>query len=424
MATSDLQPNVTDPTDETLLTYVDVAIAGADASIVSDISWVQLVLAESILTPGLQTALKVQNNSNFLGGKNFDSIKGLPLNLSIKRPSLAKYGFPTTLDISQTLYRLGGRSATSYNQEDERKLINQSIEEMTLHACDPTLLNDAANLVSKSWKCTTPDAIVAEVLSGCAGARKLDIESCEPARDFVAENKHPFQVVQQQANAALANGNDPSFLHFMTFEGASSGQGTHHFKSLYSMTQEGAIVDLSYAQLYAYSNPTAIMTYTFPCDFDLLSDILNSVGSDGADIGSLAGFNFATGSFSLFGNQAQGCGIGGGAYKIATTNMGSEMFEYSCPDYTSTYLLKRQARMGMLEKNKIALRLTVPWNPIYNVGKMIKVSLYNPQDKTQRQLKYGSGDYLIVALVHNIIAGGYSTITIDCVSRTVGQGQV
>ena len=77
MATSDLQPNVTDPTDETLLTYVDVAIAGADASIVSDISWVQLVLAESILTPGLQTALKVQNNSNFLGGKNFDSIKVL-----------------------------------------------------------------------------------------------------------------------------------------------------------------------------------------------------------------------------------------------------------------------------------------------------------------------------------------------------------
>lgn len=414
----DLSPQTTDPSNIDILTSVDVAFEGADSSIVSDISWTQVVLAESILTPGLQTSIKLNNNSNFLNGKNFDSVKGIPLYLKMTRPSVGE------MQLRQTIYRLGGRSATKPLEQDNRKLINRAVEELTFHACDPTLLNDAANLVSKSWKCTTPSQITAEVLAGCADARNLYIEPSDPARDFIAENKHPFQVVQQQANAALAAGNDPSFLHFMTYEGAENGYGRHHFRSLYSMTKQASIANLIYAEQNAYNNPYSIMSYYFPCDFDLLSDILNSVGSNGADIGSLAGFNFASGAFSLFGNQALGCGIGGGSYKIAGSNMGTEMFEYSCPDYTSTYLLKRQARMGMLEKDKIALRITVPWNPIYNVGKMITVSLYNPQDTTQTQLKYGSGDYLIVALVHNIVAGGYSTITLDCVSRTVGQGQV
>ena len=413
---------VSNPDDPDLLTSVAVTIDGASPDIVNDISWVQLVLAESILVPGLQTSLKVQNNSNY-PGKNFDSVKGLPLALTIKRKILGRYGFNDTMQISQTLYRLGGRSTTTPNSEDNRKLINRAVEELTFHACDPTLLNDAANLVSKSWKCTTPNAIAAEVLSSCAGAKNLNIEPSDPARDYIAENKHPFQVVSQQANAALANGNDPSFLHFMTYEKAETGQGTHHFRSLYTMTQQPSIIDLSYTQLYSYENPTSISSYYFPCDFDLLSDILNGVGSSGADISSLAAFNPQRGSFSLFGNQALGCGIGGGSYKIAMTNQGSESAEYSCPDFVSTYMLKRQARMGLLEKDKIALRLTVPWNPIYNVGKMITISLVNPDNDT-RQLKYGSGDYLIVALVHNIIAGGFSTITIDCVSRRVGQGEV
>ena len=79
--------------------------------------------------------------------------------------------------------------------------------------------------------------------------------------------------------------------------------------------------------------------------------------------------------------------------------------------------------MALLEKDKIALRLTVPWNTIYNVGKVIRIKLYNAEVGT-KGFNYGSGDYLITSLIHNIKSGGYSTITMDCVSKTVGQGEV
>jgi hypothetical protein len=169
---------------------------------------------------------------------------------------------------------------------------------------------------------------------------------------------------------------------------------------------------------------TIFVHYTFPCDFDLLSDILNGVGDTGADISSLAIFNPLIGLFSLLGNQDIGCGIGGGVYKIAMSNQGSAGEQYMCPDFVSTYLEKRQARMALLERDKIALRITVPWNTIYNVGKIIKIRLYNSESGSSKIENYGSGDYLIVSLIHNIKAGGYSTITMDCVSKTVGQGEV
>ena len=417
----------TDTSDSDNYTSCEVSIEGSSDNIISDTSWTNIILAESILTPGLQTSIKFQSYTDLLPIKNFDDVKGLPISIYIKKPSLADapYYLPFDKTIVQTLYRLGGRSSTDANATNNRKLINRTVEELTLHACDETLLNDAASLVSKMWKCTTPSAITDEVLRSCAGAKNLNIEQCDPARDFVAENKHPFGVVAQQANAALAGGNDPSFLHFMTYEKAESGQGTHHFRSLKTMTQQAPIMKLKYDQTgSSYTKPDSIMNYYFPCDFDLLSDILNGVGSNGADMNSLALFNPSKGIFSLLGNQATGCGIGGGAYKIAQSNQGSEKAEYSCPDFVSTYLLKRQARMALLEKDKIALRLTVAWNPIYHVGKMINIELLNNTSGKESYLRYGSGDYLIVALVHNIKAGGYSTITIDCVSKTVGEGQV
>ena len=416
--TSSEIPEVT-ANDADSLTTIELGVEDADPNIFDDFTIREVQLAESLLTPGLQTSFKVHSYFHSIPVKNFDTFKNKNLVIRIDRPGLSSYFEKTSLDISQTLYRLGGRSSTSPLTTDNRKLINRSVEELTFHACDKTLLNDAANLVSKSWKCTTPSAIVEEVLSTCAGARVLDIEDCDPAKDFVAENKHPFQVVSQQANAALAAGNDPSFVHYMTYE----NYGTHHFRSLYSLSQQAPIIELEYNMIgSSYSYPYSIMNYTFPCDFDLLSDILNGVGSSGADINSLAIFNPLIGLFSLMGDQSVGCGIGGGVYKIAMSNQGSAGDQFSCPDFVSTYLPKRQARMALLERDKIALRLTVPWNPIYNAGKVIKINLKNDQDSSI--LNYGSGNYLIVSLIHTIRSGGYSTITMDCVSQTVGQGEV
>jgi hypothetical protein len=68
------------------------------------------------------------------------------------------------------------------------------------------------------------------------------------------------------------------------------------------------------------------------------------------------------------------------------------------------------------------LRLTVPWYPELHAGKVIHIELQNKVENTL--LNYGSGDYLIVSLTHNIKRGGMATTTMDCVSTTVGEGVV
>jgi hypothetical protein len=164
------------------------------------------------------------------------------------------------------------------------------------------------------------------------------------------------------------------------------------------------------------------MTHSFPCDFDLLSDILNGVDENGVDINSLMIFNPVMKTFSLLGNQAIGCGMGGGVIKGSLSNSGSAQQQNSCPDDVQTHLLKRQARMALLEQDKIALRLVVPWNPELHAGKIITLTLNNKEDPDQ--LNYGSGDYLIVSMTHNLKLGGFSTSTMDCVSKTVGSGGI
>jgi hypothetical protein len=106
------------------------------------------------------------------------------------------------------------------------------------------------------------------------------------------------------------------------------------------------------------------------------------------------------------------------------SNQGSAEKQNSCPDYAHLFVHKRQARMGLLEQDKIALRIMVPWKPILNVGKIIKLSLPNKADETGATLNYGSGDYLIVSMKHHIKRRQPATITMDCVSRTVGIGVV
>ena len=244
-------------------------------------------------------------------------------------------------------------------------------------------------------------------------------------RDYTAENIHPFQVVTQQANASLANGNDPSFVHYMTYENF----GTHHFRSIASLAKEPPPIKKAF--LYSetgatsgYANPYSILTYSFPCDFDLLSDVLNGIDTDGSFINSLTTFNPLSATFSLFGNQALDCGIGGGVYNVTKTNYDTEQAQDMCRMEVEKYLLKRQARMSLLEQDKIALRFTVPWNPLLHAGKTVDVELKRKGTKNANDFLYGTGRYLIVNLVHNIKNGGYSTTTMECVAQTAGQGIV
>ena len=174
----------------------------------------EILLNESILNPGLQTIVTLQSDI-YMPGKNLDSFKNSIMGLSLS----SRNG---SMTIDQKIYRLDNREFMPINVGPT--------EEFSLHACDQSLLNDAKSLVSKSWKCETPDTIVKYVLQSCAGVRNIDVQSSQPSRDYIAENIHPFQVVVQQANVAL-DGDDPSFVHYMTYK----NNGTHHFRSLKSL---------------------------------------------------------------------------------------------------------------------------------------------------------------------------------------------
>ena len=413
-------PNFTDfiSSPERYTTSFEVNFEGATKKnplLFLDLSPKEINMTESLLTPGLQTSIVLQSFFHEPFTKVLDNFKSAVADITVVKGILSDFGYPNNMQISTRIYRL-----------DNRKLINNNIEEFTLHGCDDTLLTDARNLVSKSWKCVSPSSVVNEILDTCVGAKTKDVESSGPGRDYIAENIHPFQVINQQADVALAGSTDPSFVHYMTYENFTQGdpRGTHHFRSLRSLTAPTSGVARFFSQETAsatgYGHPESIITYSFPCDFDYLSDILNGVDLDGSQMASLAVFNPMLKMSSLLGNKAAGCGNGRGNYMTSMTNYNSAKDQDSCNTDVEKHLLLRQARMSLLEEDKIALRLTVPWNPVLHAGNIIEVYFYNKgQDSYEN---FGSGFYLIHSMTHNLKTGGYGTTTMDCVSRSVGGG--
>lgn len=391
-----------------LISVYNFTISGGDGEL-EQTTIKEIVLAESLTTPGLQTFVTLQSFVYTPFNKNFDNFKNKTISFNLVRENTGK-----SLLVAQQVYRLANRNMMPTN-------VGQT-EEMTIHACDQTLLNDAKTLVSRSWKCTRPSDIVSYVLSSCVGARQTDVEQADPSRDYIAENIHPFQVIAQQSNVALAQGDDPSFVHYMTYRNL----GTHHFRSLKSLTQAGAGFQFQHAETGwvnngGYANPRAVISFMFPCDFDYLSDLLNGIDENGSNQNALAVFNPVAKSMSLLGNQTKGCGMGGFNYKQGLTNGGTSKEQDSCDFGVEKYLLKRQARMSLLERDKIGLRIVVPWNPDIHAGDMINLTWNN---KNAGGLVYGSGDYLVVSMQHSVRLGGFSTTTMDCVSRTVGNGGI
>jgi len=95
-----------------------------------------------------------------------------------------------------------------------------------------------------------------------------------------------------------------------------------------------------------------------------------------------------------------------------------------CEDNSHLYIHKRQARMALLDQDKVALRIIVPWNPMLNAGKVIELVLPNKNNPDGITRNYGSGTYLIASLKHSIRREQPAVITMDCVSTTVGTGEV
>jgi hypothetical protein len=402
------------------LTDFGIGIEGVSAKFLRDVSVQQVTLTESLLTPSLATSVTLQDTIHTNPVKVLDEFAMKNMALTIQRPVLEAYGIDPTLEVNQQIYRL-----------EKRRPHNYGVEQYVIQACDPSLLNDARKRVSYSWPAATPDTVVKDVLTKCL---KVDvapeIESSDPPRTYFANNIHPFQVIAQQADVALAEGNDPSFIHYMTYE----QWGTHKFKSLKKLTQEAVVFECEYTEKGAgagYVSPHNIISYEFPCDFDALSDILNGVDPvTGQSINSSIIQHPYSGTRVVYGDATLDCGMGGANVRDAHTNIGTGPAAGTQETGVEKYLHLRQARISLLNQDKIALRITLPFNPTLHVGQMIKCTFWNktPQENFSGAMQllddYGTGDYLIATMTHVLKAGGFGITVLDLVSKTVGIGVV
>jgi hypothetical protein len=400
-------------TDLYLTTLKCVVDVGNDVK--EELQLNELYLTESLMTPGLQTTLIAQNRINVPSGlKNLDELRGATVHIEAERPIIKKFYTDIKSDFvtNQKIYRLSNRELLSYNVED-----------LQLDACDPTLIADALTFVSKSWSCQTASDVVYDVLQHCIQPQNMEIEDSFPPKDYIAENIHPFQIVTQQAEGTLSMSKmDPSFVHFMTYQNTDHTDiPTHNFKAVSTLSSQPSMFTFTYSAKTGvdqnYAKPSDIMKYSFPCDFDLLSDALNGFDENGNEILSLISYNPFSGTVSNFGPMGD-CGI---SPFSAATNLGTAEDQASCNTDIEKFLIKRKARMALLEQDKIALRMTVPFSPFLNVGRVITAKFINSADSGET---YGSGDYLIVNMTHNIKIGGFGTTVLDCVSNTVAAGIV
>lgn len=377
-----------------------------------DTSVKEVIIGESLLNPSAHVAMTLQSAIYTDYYKDWNQYRCQPVTLSIADEN----DEPRTMQVRQQIYRCDNRHFSTLN--------TGQIEELTLHACDETILKDAETTWDKSWKCSTPSAVVKEALQKI-GATNIIVDDSGPARPYVAESIHPLQVIQQQANVAL-DGDDPSFIHFMTID-ELTGENIHHFSPLTRLgkSDKTKVYDI-------YASDTGItggdgfsqryniaVTFTFPCDFDVLTDILNGVNCDGVNLNQTRTMNFVNGVSDAVGALDHGIGIANQLF--AMTNLGTSEQQKSCDTGVEKYLHERQARMALLDKDKIALRITVPWSPWLHVGNKIHFH-WNDRFDPSKEL-YGSGEYIIAHLTHNIQFGGYAVTNLDCITNTFGGPQ-
>ena len=380
----------------------------------------EVTLSESLLTPGVQTTINIEsaNDLTNLPMKNLDLFYNKTMLIYAMREILKnepmgnqKYEFST----AQRVYRLS-----------DRKPKNYQAEQFSLHGCDPSLLEDVKTWVNDSWNCTTPSNITREIMQCLdVGPDQYDIESSYPTRDFTAENLHPFQVIRKQAEAALAGSKDPSYVHFMTYQNQGHDDiPTHNFRSLTSMAEQTSEWIFTYSAKASdssnYSRPGDIMKYNSPCDFDLVSDLMNGYDENGNQTGS-AIFRALDATIAFFeplitGGSATPCG---GVPDIIVDQSPLLAITGHCPTINAEALIYRASRMALLDKDKVAMQITIPFNPQMNVGRVIDIMFY---DKNNEE-NYGSGRYLITNMLHNLKAGGFGVTVLDCVSDTVAAGK-
>lgn len=403
--------------DNSYLTDLQVNVKGLDTA-AFETSVTEINLTESLLNPGLQTSVLVTsryNTPDFL--KNLDELYMKEVDIYAERKILRFWDdvVKTDFNTTQRVYRLS-----------KREPVNYALETYQLDFCDDSLLIDAKNYLSRSWFKKTPTDIVKDIYSQVFPNQNLEIEDTSPAQDYIAEFVHPFQAVTQISERALSTAGDPSLVHFMTYQNKGhSDINTHNYRSLANMAKADPVFEFSYSGKASidlnFANPHDIMQYSFPRDFDALSDVLNGVDSDGkaSPIVGLNMVNPVTSRVSAFGPIFNG--IAGNTPYMETTNKGTEDIQNSAPLTSERIKVLRRARMSLIDPDSIALRMVLPFSPFLNVGRTIKVHF--PNNMRNGEDTYGSGKYLIVNMTHTIKAGGLGLTIVECVSDSVAKGQ-
>ena len=388
------------------LVSAEVSLGG---TIPEDTTVKEVIIGESLLNPSAHVAVTLQS-AIYFSPKNWNQYRCQPIDLYIHDDNNSN----RTMRVSQHIYRCDNRHFSSMN--------TGQIEELTLHAIDESIMKDAQTVWDKSWKCSTPSQIVREALQKI-GASTRYVEGSGPARPYVAESIHPLQVIQQQANVAL-DGDDPSFIHYMTIND-KTGENQHHFTPLTRLGKttsydiyaaDTAISGSKGFNESLYSNYNVAINFNFPCDFDVLTDILNGIDCNGKNLNQTRTMNFVNGISDAVGALDQAMGIANKLFSM--TNLGTSQQQKGCDTAVEKYLHKRQARMALLDRDKIALRITVPWSPWLHVGNKINFHWNNRYNESQQI--YGSGEYIIAHMTHNIQFGGYAVTNLDCITNTFG----
>ena len=379
----------------------------------------EVTLSESLLTPGVQTTIKIESANDLvdLPVKNLDLLYNKTMLIYAKREILKnetqgnqKYEFST----AQRVYRLS-----------DRKPKNYQAEEFNLHGCDPSLLEDVKTWVNSGWSCKSPSDITRQVFVNCldVGPDQYDVQDSHPTRDFIAENLHPFQVIRKQAEAALDKPKDPSFVHFMTYQNRGHDDiPTHNFRSLTAMAKQTPEWEFTYSAKSSdsanYSRPGDIMKYNSPCDFDLVSDLMNGYNEDGEQEGNIIQRSWDATKAFLY-ETVNGLPSCNGVPDIIMDQETMQSVYGGCPTITPEAIVYRASRMALLDKDKIAMQITIPFNPQMNVGRTIDIVFYDKNNEKN----YGSGRYLITNMLHNLKSGGFGVTVLDCVSDTVAAGK-
>ena len=243
MPPNPVTPKVTAGDGSTALT---INVEGVPESYLFESSIASITCVESLLTPSIHTTVEIQDPMYYAPDgkvKDLNLFKGKKLFFNLYKKDLDK-----ELIVEQIIYRI-----------DNRKLMDMQLETYNMNCIDLDALTNAKNRVAKQWVCKTPTEIVKEVLNGL-GAKFVNVETSVPSRNYSATNIHPYQVLSEQAEVALTDGTDPSFVHFMTFENEI---GTHHFRSLAKMAAEGPVAYYTWNEKgtheAGFSNPYSIM---------------------------------------------------------------------------------------------------------------------------------------------------------------------